>query len=159
MYNSVEARTFFFCATIIPTPIDVDFFNQVRIATIEDPVGLNLKRCLGEDNKFRMEEGLCLYCGEEGHRVSDCTKKPSQCTVKTTCPDILERRRCNSHRTYPTINAKMGCLFVDIILQVSDIKYFRFSIPHNATPSQAPKRKAERLAVRQVFSQSRCPVV
>ena len=36
-----------------------------------------------EDKKRRMEEGLCLYCGEEGHKVESCPKKQNRCIVRT----------------------------------------------------------------------------
>jgi len=36
-----------------------------------------------EEKKRRMEEGLCLYCGEEGHRAGNCPKKQNRRTVKT----------------------------------------------------------------------------
>ena len=36
-----------------------------------------------KERKRRMEEGLCLYCGEEGHKVGSCPKKQNQHTVRT----------------------------------------------------------------------------
>jgi hypothetical protein len=36
-----------------------------------------------EEKKRRMEEGLCLYCGESGHKVGNCPKKQNRRTVKT----------------------------------------------------------------------------
>ena len=36
-----------------------------------------------EERKRRMEEGLCLYCGEEGHKVGSCSKKQNRRTVRT----------------------------------------------------------------------------
>ena len=36
-----------------------------------------------EEKKRRMEEGLCLYCRESGHKVGNCPKKQNRRTVKT----------------------------------------------------------------------------
>jgi hypothetical protein len=43
-----------------------------------------------EEKKRRMEEGLCLYCGEEGHKVGSCPKKQNRRTVKTRSAVIPE---------------------------------------------------------------------
>ena len=47
----------------MPTPIDVDFLNQVRVATIGDHVALDIKHRLNKDNKFKVE-GDFLYFEE-----------------------------------------------------------------------------------------------
>ena len=36
-----------------------------------------------EEKKRRMEEWLCLYCGEEGQKVLNCPKKHNWHTYKT----------------------------------------------------------------------------
>ena len=36
-----------------------------------------------EEKKRHMKEGLCLYCGEEGHKVVNCLKKQNRRIVKT----------------------------------------------------------------------------
>lgn len=51
---------------------------------------IRAKHLTPEEKKRRMEEGLCLYCGEGGHRVSNCPKKPSQRIVKTRAAIIQE---------------------------------------------------------------------
>jgi hypothetical protein len=43
-----------------------------------------------EEKKRRMEEGLCLYCGEEGHRAGNCPKKQNRRSVKTRGTFIQE---------------------------------------------------------------------
>ena len=45
----------------MPAPIDVDFLNQVRIATIGDLVALDIKRHLGKDDKFKVEGDLLYF--------------------------------------------------------------------------------------------------
>lgn len=42
------------------TPIDVDFLNQVRAATINDSVALDIKQRVNDD-KFKVEEGLLYF--------------------------------------------------------------------------------------------------
>jgi len=42
------------------------------------------------EKKRRMEEGLCLYCGEEGHKVGNCPKKQNWRPVKTRSAVIPE---------------------------------------------------------------------
>ena len=46
--------------------------NAVRVKTLTP-----------EERKRCMEEGLCLYCGEEGHKAGSCPKKQNRCTVRT----------------------------------------------------------------------------
>ena len=36
-----------------------------------------------EEKKRRIAKGLCLYCGESGHKVGNCPKKQNRRTVKT----------------------------------------------------------------------------
>ena len=43
-----------------------------------------------EEKKRRMEEGLCLYCGEEGHKAGNCPKKQNRRIVKTRSAVIPE---------------------------------------------------------------------
>jgi len=43
-----------------------------------------------EEKKRRMEKGLCLYCGEEGHKVGSCPKKQNRSTIKTRSAVIQE---------------------------------------------------------------------
>ena len=43
-----------------------------------------------EEKKRRMEEGLCLYCREEGHKVGNCPKKQNQRVVKIRSAVISE---------------------------------------------------------------------
>jgi len=54
---------FCLCTIVMPTPIDVDFLNQVCVTTIENFVAFNIKRRFGEDNKFKVE-GDFLYFEE-----------------------------------------------------------------------------------------------
>ena len=44
---------------------------------------IRAKSLTPEEKKRRMEEGLCLYCGEQGHRAGSCPKKQNQRIVKT----------------------------------------------------------------------------
>jgi hypothetical protein len=43
-----------------------------------------------EEKERRMENGLCLYCGEEGHKAGNCHKKLNRRTVKTRSALIPE---------------------------------------------------------------------
>jgi hypothetical protein len=36
-----------------------------------------------EERRRRMEEGLCLYCGEQGHKAGSCPKKQNRRIVRT----------------------------------------------------------------------------
>ena len=49
-----------------------------------------IRTLIPEEKKRRMEEGLCLYCGEEGHKVGNCPKKQNRRTVKTRSAVIPE---------------------------------------------------------------------
>ena len=44
---------------------------------------VRVKTLTPEERKRRMEEGLCLYCGEEGHKVGSCPKKQNRRIIKT----------------------------------------------------------------------------
>ena len=43
-----------------------------------------------EEKEQRMENGLCLYCGEEGHKAGNCHKKLNRRIVKTRSALIPE---------------------------------------------------------------------
>ena len=47
-----------------------------------------------EEKNRRIKEGLCLYCGEEGHKLVNCPKKQNRRTVKTRSTVIPEKQRC-----------------------------------------------------------------
>ena len=55
--------------SIGPEPMQID---AVRVKSLSP-----------EERKRRMEEGLCLYCGEPGHRAGSCPKKHNRNVVKT----------------------------------------------------------------------------
>jgi hypothetical protein len=44
---------------------------------------VRVKPLTPEERKRRMEGGLCLYCGEQGHRAGSCPKKQNRHVVKT----------------------------------------------------------------------------
>lgn len=44
------------------------------------------------EKKRRMEEGLCLYCGEEGHKARNCPKKQNRRIVKTRGTFVQENK-------------------------------------------------------------------
>jgi hypothetical protein len=44
---------------------------------------VRVKTLTPEERKRRMEEGLCLYCGEKGHKIGSCSKKQNRRTVRT----------------------------------------------------------------------------
>jgi hypothetical protein len=44
---------------------------------------VRVKSLTPEERKRRMEGGLCLYCGEQGHRVGSCPRKQNRRIVKT----------------------------------------------------------------------------
>ena len=54
----LKPELFHLCAIVMPTPIDVDFLNQVRVATIGDLMALDIKRHLSKDKKFKVEGDL-----------------------------------------------------------------------------------------------------
>ena len=53
---------------------------------------IRVKHLTPEEKKRRMEEGLCLYCGEGGHRVPNCPKKPNQRIIKTNAAIVHENK-------------------------------------------------------------------
>lgn len=44
---------------------------------------VHVKSLTPEEKKRRIEEGLCLYCGGEGHRAGSCPKKQGPRSIKT----------------------------------------------------------------------------
>ena len=44
---------------------------------------VRVKSLTPEERKRRMDEGLCLYCGDQGHRVGSCPRKQNWRIVKT----------------------------------------------------------------------------
>ena len=59
-----------------PEPMQID---AVRFKTLTQ-----------EEKKRRMEEGLCLYCGEEGHKVGNCPNKQNRRIIKTRSAVVPE---------------------------------------------------------------------
>ena len=49
-----------------------------------------VKTLTPEEKKRRMEEGLCLYCGEEGHKVGNCPNKQNRRIIKTRSAVVPE---------------------------------------------------------------------
>jgi hypothetical protein len=44
---------------------------------------VRVKSLTPEERKRRMDEGLCLYCGDQGHRAGSCPRKQNRRIVKT----------------------------------------------------------------------------
>ena len=57
---------------------------------------VRVKSLTPEERKRRMDEGLCLYCGDQGHRAGSCPKKQNRRIVKTRGReyDYAGNRRC-----------------------------------------------------------------
>jgi Retrotransposon gag protein len=53
---------------------------------------VRVKTLSPEERKRRMEEGLCLYCGEVGHKVGSCPKKQNRRTVRTRGAIVQENQ-------------------------------------------------------------------
>lgn len=51
---------------------------------------VRVKPLTPEEKKRRLDEGLCLYCGGEGHRAGNCPKKQKPRNVKTRGAFIQE---------------------------------------------------------------------
>ena len=49
-----------------------------------------------EEKRRRMEEGLCLYCGDVGHKVGNCPKKQSRHITRTRGAIIQENEDVQS---------------------------------------------------------------
>lgn len=49
-----------------------------------------VKTLTPEEKKRRMEGGLCLYCGEEGHKAGNCPKKQNRRIIKTRSARVQE---------------------------------------------------------------------
>ena len=58
----LKLECFCLCATIVPTSIDVNFLDQVRVASIQDNVFLDIKRRPNhEEDKFKLEGDLLYF--------------------------------------------------------------------------------------------------
>ena len=51
---------------------------------------VRVKSLTSEERKQRMEEGLCLYCSGESHKIGSCPKKQNRRTVKTRSAFVQE---------------------------------------------------------------------
>ena len=80
----LKPELFHLCATVMPAPIDVDFLNQVRVATIGNLVALDIKRHLGKDDKFKVGGDLLYF--EERLFIP---KGPTQLRVLQSRHDFL----------------------------------------------------------------------
>ena len=82
------------------------------------PIDAALVRTLiPKEKKRRMEEGLCLYCGEEGHKVGNCLKKQNGVLLrlgarwfwKTTTSSHSRNRVAGQSNTTTTIRFLLIC--------------------------------------------------
>lgn len=53
---------------------------------------VRIKILTPKEKKQRMEGGLCLHCGEEGHRAENCLKKQNRRTIKTRGAFVQENK-------------------------------------------------------------------
>ena len=44
---------------------------------------VRVKSLTPEERKRHMDEGLCLYCGDQGHRAGSCPRQQNRRIVKT----------------------------------------------------------------------------
>ncbi len=49
-----------------------------------------------EEKKRRLTEGLCLYCGDSGHKAINCNKKHKQRPFKTRSAQMSENENAQS---------------------------------------------------------------
>ena len=68
-YRQRRSPTQFRPPPIAPTPMDLDNINVATNKKTKGPLTAAQK-------EHRMKNGLCLYCGDEGHLLKDCPKKP-----------------------------------------------------------------------------------
>ena len=49
-----------------------------------------------QEKKRRLNQGLCLYCGQSGHKAISCDKKQKQQFLKTRSAQVLENEIAQS---------------------------------------------------------------
>jgi hypothetical protein len=54
-----------------------------------------------QEKKRRFEEGLCLYCGEPGHKADSCSKKQHRHTFKTRSTFVGDHQQSKNEETQP----------------------------------------------------------
>ena len=57
---------------------------------------VRVKTLTPEEQKQHIEEGLCLYCGEEGHKVGNYSRKQHQRVIKTRGAFVQENKDAQS---------------------------------------------------------------
>lgn len=85
-------------APTIFTPADASNTTPMDIGAIQ-----HRNKLTSEEDKYRMENNLCLYCGKSGHVVKDC-KLASKCRVAVVSEnkDLVQYSSVLvSHSTYP----------------------------------------------------------
>ena len=60
---------------------------------------VRMKTLTPEERKRRMEEGSCLYCGEEGQKVGSCPKKQNRRTVRIRGAFVQENEESSHNRS------------------------------------------------------------
>lgn len=83
---------------VVVVPIDADFVNQVRVATIEDFVALDVKERV-DNEKFMVEDDL-LYFEERLYIPS----RPTHLRVLQSCNGFLAARHFGFNRTLELVS-------------------------------------------------------
>uniref|UniRef100_A0A672YRD9 Gypsy retrotransposon integrase-like protein 1 n=1 Tax=Sphaeramia orbicularis TaxID=375764 RepID=A0A672YRD9_9TELE len=69
-----------------------------ELRTLEEVIALGRTRLSAEEHRRRLAAGLCLYCGQEGHRVNTCPNKKRSTSgedkllSRTVCMSSLSRQ-------------------------------------------------------------------
>ena len=60
---------------VAATPVSHPFVSSATPMAPEEPMQVGRTSLTAEERQRRMRGGLCLYCGEQGHRVASCPLK------------------------------------------------------------------------------------
>lgn len=72
---------------------------QASVAPVGDPMDLSASKTQRrgplskEEREYRRKNGLCNYCGEKGHLVYSCPKKPASSLVMGRASEVTEDER------------------------------------------------------------------
>ncbi|KAI4885455.1 hypothetical protein NFI96_014403 [Prochilodus magdalenae] len=117
------------------------------VCTEEEPMQVDSARLTPAERSRRRQEGLCLYCGEEGHLLRNCSTRPRR-NLPAAPPKGRENRPLSDVVSSPTPGMVAKSLRIPVTLSYQGLSLtFAALIDSGAEGNFIPTRVAKRLSI------------
>ncbi|KAI4888293.1 hypothetical protein NFI96_000532 [Prochilodus magdalenae] len=117
------------------------------VCTEEEPMQVDSARLTPAERSRRRQEGLCLYCGEEGHLLRNCSTRPRR-NLPAAPPKARENRPLSDVVSSPTPGMVAKSLRIPVTLSYQGLSLtFAALIDSGAEGNFIPTRVAKRLSI------------